>query len=288
MLVGTLFGIQLKATCCWAFRCWVPPTRRADINSCTGSSTGPGDLGPFRRGAWKLLRVHDVWCAGLRLAAPPADAGPSTSRAAGGEVHFLKLLCVGRAPMCQVVWSVEHDAGRARARYSPRVLFAGWATYLAGSLACSVPLPGCKLLSFCCPGLGIAVNLHLWQVRDWRQDKLGHHVRSDTDRSPASERHSCVSRCTRQPCTAAMAGPASCRGPKGSNPTDIAEVSAGVTGAASGIGSRLRTGHWRVSLHHAHSIYYGAVSGAAYHLHRGPQRDDLHVSILIHNGVALA
>ena len=73
-----------------------------------------------------------------------------------------------------------------------QVLVAGWATYLAGSLACSVPLPDCKLLSFCCPGLGIAVNLHLWQVRDCCHDKLGHHVSSYTGRSPASESDFCV------------------------------------------------------------------------------------------------
>ena len=41
-------------------------------------------------------------------------------------------------------------------------------------------------------------------------------------------------------------------------------------------------------VHIMHGTYCGAISGAAYHLHRGPQRDDLHVSILIHDGVTLA
>ena len=61
--------------------------------------------------------------------------------------------------------SMMHElcAARTRAEYlCGCCLLAGQRTLLA----CSVPLPGCKFLSLCCPGLGIAVNLHLPQVRD--------------------------------------------------------------------------------------------------------------------------
>lgn len=76
-------------------------------------------LPPSCRGAGELLRMHDMRRAGLRLAARPAGAGPSTNRADGDGVHFSQeaherrsrsCWCVGSAPVPQAVWSVKHTA----------------------------------------------------------------------------------------------------------------------------------------------------------------------------------
>ena len=99
-------------------------------------------------------------------------------------MRFLTLVRIGRAPVRSVLCFVKHAARalwKGQSLVPMQVMFAGRAAYLAGSLACSVSLPGCKLLSFCCPGLGVAVNLHLWQVRDCCHDKLGHPGSSDID-----------------------------------------------------------------------------------------------------------